>query len=95
MNAQELLPEFTRILAEHDLEGLIKMGCPDDEYQPEAERILPKLKGEPTVNEVAAITRDVFAEMFGCPERDYEMSVQDCLAVAADLREAWLKKKPS
>jgi hypothetical protein len=38
-----LFDQIRVILNHHDLMGLIADGCPEDEYEPEVERILPRL----------------------------------------------------
>ena len=73
---------FQAILNRHDLMRLIAMGCPEDEYEPEVERILPKLRSARAATDVEAIVQDVFIEMFS--ER------QDEARVAATAQEIWV-----
>lgn len=56
-----------------DIEGLLEMGAPTDEYDREARMIAQKIADEAlrsdstplTLDEVTAIVRDVWVEMFG------------------------------
>jgi len=63
------LATVQRILDEEDLEGLLKMGAPKDEYEPEARRIanaIGHLNAEQlTVDRVAHIVSTVWEDMFG------------------------------
>ena len=60
----QLFRDVRAIVNRHDLMGLIAMGCPEDEYEPEVERILPKLRDAGAATDVEAIVQDVFIEMF-------------------------------
>jgi cell division ATPase FtsA len=61
------------LLRQEDIEGLLSMGAPDDEYGPEAEMIINRVgeleSSSPTHNvtreEIEAIMRTVWKEMFG------------------------------
>ena len=66
------------LLAEADPEGLIAMGCPDDEYAPEAEalsqRLLPGGHAPKSAEELTQVLQSIFDRMFeGCGggPRDY------------------------
>jgi len=52
----------------HDVLGLISIGCPDDEYTPEVERIYAQLDslltGEASVDKLISIFRSVYKHMF-------------------------------
>ncbi len=56
-----------KILIEHDTEGLIKMGAPNDEYSSEAERIYNRIITENRINiiDYTSAVVFVFAEAFG------------------------------
>jgi len=57
-----------RALDEADVEGLLQLGAPSDEYQPEAEMIANRLRATdayPSEDAVTAIVADVCREMFG------------------------------
>lgn len=59
-----LLNEVAAIMFRHDTEGLAKFGCPDDEYMPEARRVLQKLETVKSVDHMRQLVSGVFAEMF-------------------------------
>ena len=59
-----LLNEVAAIMFRHDTEGLAKFGCPDDEYMPEARRVLQKLETVKSVDDMRQLVSQVFAEMF-------------------------------
>jgi hypothetical protein len=75
-----LFEEIRAILNRHDLMGLIALGCPEDEYEPEVERILPQLRSAGTATDVEVIVQDVFTAMFS--ERQNEVRV---VAAAEDI----------
>ena len=56
----------------HDIEGLISSGAPDDEYEPEVERIVAALENLPreqaSVRAIADVFAAVWAQMFGLSE---------------------------
>ena len=56
----------------HDIDGLISSGAPDDEYEPEVERIVMALehlsREEASVRAIAEIFAAVWAQMFGGSE---------------------------
>lgn len=56
------------ILFIEDVQGLIKLGAPENEYDNEAFRITNRLnsEGASTVNDVLIVLYGVFAESFGC-----------------------------
>ena len=65
----EAISELFRL---HDIEGLISSGAPDDEYEPEVERIFTALENLPreqaSVIAVADIFAAVWGQMFGLSE---------------------------
>jgi hypothetical protein len=65
----EAISELFRL---HDIEGLISSGAPDDEYEPEVERIIAALEDlspdQASVTAVAEIFVAVWEEMFGLSE---------------------------
>jgi hypothetical protein len=71
-----ILSEANRIstvLREEDIEGLIAIhGAPHDEYDSEAERIRERIFKHRQANEdeIYAIVRDVWAELFELDEQD-------------------------
>jgi hypothetical protein len=65
---------INELLRYEDIEGLLSMGAPDDEYESEAEKIADrvgeaekKTNDEITREEVENIVATVWKEMFGCP----------------------------
>ncbi len=74
-------------LNERDPAGLVRIALTyvlEDEYQPEAERIAPLLAADPTVEQLAAATRDIFKEMLGWP-----FDVSEFVAIAEMMIEEW------
>jgi hypothetical protein len=64
---------ISAVLREEDIEGLIAIhGAPDDEYESEAELIRERISKNRPANEeeICAIVRDVWAEMFELDEQD-------------------------
>lgn len=61
---QELKTKLTALLLRHDPVGLVKMGVPADEYEPESRLILERMKPTATSVELASLAREVFVEMF-------------------------------
>ncbi len=60
LNADKL----TQLLAECDPIGLIAIGCPDDEYAPEAGTILPRLREAYSAADVQRIAHEEFTHWF-------------------------------
>lgn len=60
----DLLNEVAAIMFRHDTEGLARMGCPTDEYMPEARRVLLKLEETHDLNEMRQLVKTVYKEMF-------------------------------
>ena len=56
----------------HDIDGLISSGAPEDEYEPEVERIVTAIENLPreqaSVAAIADIIEQVWRQMFGGPE---------------------------
>ena len=56
----------------HDIEGLISSGAPDDEYEPEVERIVAALENlsreQVSVAAISNIFAAVWTQMFGLSE---------------------------
>ena len=63
-------------LNDADVEGLLAMGCPDDEYAPEARMVAEALATiattERTEHRVVAILSAVWGQMFGCSDQGLE-----------------------
>ena len=80
-DCRQLFNGVREILNRHDLEGLIALGCPENEYDLEVERILPQLAAAEDATELAAVVQNEYEECFN--HRPYEAA----LAAAAD--EIW------
>ncbi|KAA0093576.1 hypothetical protein CIW49_26295 [Mycolicibacterium sp. P1-18] len=52
-----------RAVAAVDPTGLVAMGCPDDEYAPEVDRLIPLVPV--TVDQVRAVWLDMFDDSLG------------------------------
>lgn len=72
----EKMALVSMILAKHDSEGLIKIGCPPDEYDPEAVELVARIRDQslermpfcdsPHVGQrIAILCVDVFNDLFG------------------------------
>ena len=82
LDDRQLFRGVREILNRHDLEGLLVLGCPDNEYDVEVEQILPQLAAARAAADVAAIVQKVFMEMFN--------ESPSTAAVAAAADEIWL-----
>ncbi|MCS7074815.1 MAG: hypothetical protein NZ108_10150 [Bacteroidia bacterium] len=60
---EELYEKVQAIINEIDPVGLIDLGCPQDEYEPEIKNFLPKLHGK-SRSEIQEIVYKVFSNMF-------------------------------
>lgn len=63
------------ILREEDIEGLIQLGAPADEYDLEARAIaaaISRLGGQATEEQVAQAVRDIWKEFFDLSTEDLE-----------------------
>jgi len=61
------------VLREWDPEGLIEMGLPANEYNPEAERICNRLPEVESAEQMTSLLQGVFSQMFS---RDY--ALEEC-----------------
>jgi hypothetical protein len=60
-----LYSHVSRLLCEADSLGLIAMGAPDDEYDPEVSTILPRLHAAGSAVDVQRIVHEEFVRWFG------------------------------
>ena len=70
---EKFVKAIDALLVKHDVEGLIKMGCPADEYAHEAAMIVERLAPGMSTNEVETVVAAVFHEQFDtgiCIARD-------------------------
>lgn len=73
----------TEILNAHDLLGVLELGAPADEYDPEADDFVRLIaKGEPIAPETVA---SVWHKWFGDPAEEPEPPTPSMEALAADL----------
>lgn len=80
-NIHDLVTDITNILAEKDYIGLVKMGAPIDEYEPEAQRIAFRItKAFHTVEEVASVIKEAFIHMF-----DFHISEKQAIDLAVEV----------
>ena len=72
-----------------DIEGLIEMGAPDDEYDSEAKEIFDTLKGfgedQFTEDNIVAVISRVWKKMFDLDENDISKRMPAFKKVALDL----------
>lgn len=59
-----LYSEVSRLLREADPIGLIAMGAPDDEYEPEISTLLPRLREANAAGDVQRIVHEEFVRWF-------------------------------
>lgn len=77
-----LLNEVAAIMFRHDTEGLARMGCPTDEYMPEARRVLLKLEETADANQMKQLVKTVFEEMF---DEALDATNEQLIALADEL----------
>ena len=56
--------EISKIMFDYDIEGLADLGCPEDEYDSEAELLFNNIVDEMTVEEMAGLCKQVYDCMF-------------------------------
>ena len=78
----DLYNEVRKISNAHDLMGLIKIGSPDDEYDPETSKILPLLVKSNNSQELATEIANIYNEMF---DTDFKPSDKCITNIAEDL----------
>ena len=61
---EKILKAIDALLVKYDVEGLMKMGCPADEYAHEAKMIVERLAPGMTVDHVETVVAAVFHEQF-------------------------------
>jgi hypothetical protein len=73
-------------LQHEDVEGLIELGAPDDEYDSEAQAVLSALQAVPVSefeqSSLAAIIAVVWAESFGRVEEEIKLRMPAFLSIA-------------
>ncbi len=86
----DLINELLRF---HDIEGLLSMGAPDDEYESEARMIADRIDegghrapdGKVEKKEVAAIIASIWKEMFGLSDDELLLRQEAFDSIAARL----------
>lgn len=79
----QLFSDVTAILARHDPVGLVGIGVPEDEYEPEVGTILQRLRGATNPADVQRIVCEEFDLWFGLDTP--KMAKDDFLPVAAEI----------
>jgi hypothetical protein len=82
-----LYADVSRLLREADPIGLIAMGAPADEYDPEVSTILPRLREARAAVDVQRIVHEEFVRWFGA---DLVGSFTDYTEVAEKIWGTWL-----
>ncbi|WP_316571766.1 DUF1871 family protein [Neobacillus sp. YIM B06451] len=70
------------VIDEWDPIGLLGMGCPDDEYDPEINDIVKRLSNITSVDELAQEIQEVFLKWFG-----ENLSTGECFLAAQKILE--------
>ena len=83
----QLFSDVTAILARHDPVGLVGIGAPEDEYEPEVGTILPRLREATNPADVHRIVCEEFDRWFGLDTP--KMAKGDFLPVAEEIWAAW------
>ena len=79
---KNLYREVRRISKTHDLMGLLKIGDPADEYDPETSLILPLIYRSQSADELAVGIANVYNKMF---DTDFNPSDEWISKMAADI----------
>ncbi|HSX09346.1 MAG TPA: hypothetical protein VLF93_04280 [Candidatus Saccharimonadales bacterium] len=81
-----LLKRLTKILAKHDLLGLVSGGSPRNEYSQESTLIVAKLQYCTSISDVDNLVADVYKKIFG---EEYALKNQYTYAQAKDIFSAY------
>ena len=82
----ELFAGVTEILARHDLMGLVEIGAPADEYEPEVGTILPRLRDSADADDLQRILHEEFVRWF---DEDILAPEAEFAAPAAEIWTLW------
>ena len=82
-----LYADVSHLLREADPLGLIAIGAPDDEYDPEVSTILPRLREANTAVDVQRIVHEEFVRWFGA---DIAGPITDYADIAERMWGTWL-----
>ena len=83
-NYKNLYNDVRKISNSHDLMGLIRIGFPDDEYDPETSKVVPLLVGSVTLSELINGIVEIYNEMF---DADFKSSDKWIVDFATELFE--------
>ncbi len=86
-----LFEELLRIFYRHDLVGLVEIGAPEDEYWPEVEALLPRLREATSKDDLRRIIHSVFLQKFGAEETSGPESAYE--GVAEEIWNKYLAEK--
>lgn len=79
-----LYDEVVAILYQHDPVALSRAGAPEDEYEPEAGTIVPRLREARSADDVRRIIHEEFVHWFDAalagPETEYAQAARDVWA---------------
>ena len=72
--------EISKVMFDYDIEGLADLGCPEDEYDSEAELLFNNIIDDMTVEEMAGLCKQVYDCMFLSNH-----SVEQFIGMAAEI----------
>jgi hypothetical protein len=92
-----LRDELSDLFFRHDPVGLAEIGAPQDEYWPEAQDLLTRLREATSQEHLRRIVHSIFLQKFGAeetcgPESAYEQISQEIwtrFLVNSDVRRSW------
>lgn len=83
----EFYEALVQLLAEYDLIGLVKMGAPKDEYEPEVDVILGRLNEASSPDALRQIIYEAFVQCFSLSDEALVVGVKAQLEVIGSV--AW------
>lgn len=89
LNFGGIYDKIVIVLTENDIMRLISSGAPDDEYEPEARTILPRLKDCHSSKDVRRVIMEEFKRWFGYLPLFAKYS-KPLNRAANDIWEAWI-----
>lgn len=73
----ETFMDVLEIISRYDPEGLLEMGAPPSEYEPEARTIYPRLPQARSIQDVRRIIEEEFRRWFGAERGDHGEEQED------------------